>query len=62
MLSWTPSLSKIGTSSSIDRHQAASLVSAVNCPPQQFAEWPRAGDGPRPNSEFIVSTLMSTAT
>ena len=61
MLSWTPSFSNTGTSSSIERHQAASLDSWVNWPPQQLAECPRSGEGPRPNSEFIVSTPISTA-
>jgi hypothetical protein len=53
------SRSKIGTSSSIERQKAASEFSTV--PPWQRQLWP-SGEGPRPNSEFIVSTSISTAT
>ena len=30
-------------------------------PPQQLERWLRSGDGPRPNSEFIVSQPISAA-
>ena len=58
----TPSFSNTGTSSSIERHQAASEVSVVTPPAQQLEQEPRSGCGPRPNSEFSVSQPISTAT
>ena len=61
MLSWMPSRSKIGTSSSMESQKAASQVSVVP-PAQQELKEAKFGDGPRPNSEFIVSQSISTAT
>ena len=61
-LSVMPSRSRIGTSTSIERHHAASLASVVIPPAQQDEQLPRSGCGPRPNSEFMVSTPSSTAT
>ena len=56
-----PSFSRIGTSSSIERNQAASQAS-VKAPAQQQQWLGTSGDGPRPNSEFMVSQPISTAT
>ena len=61
MLSWMPSFSRIGTSSSIERNQAASQAS-VKAPAQQEQWLGTSGEGPRPNSEFMVSQPISTAT
>jgi hypothetical protein len=55
-----PSFSKIGTNSSMDFQKAASDVSVV--PPAQQEVCPDPpGEGPRPNSEFMVSQPSSTA-
>ena len=55
-----PSRSKIGTSWSIESQNAASQVSVVP-PAQQALNEAKFGDGPRPNSEFIVSHSISSA-
>jgi hypothetical protein len=55
-----PSRSRMGSSSSMERNQAASHISPVWAPCGPPAE--RSGDAPRPNSDTISAQSISRAT